>query len=59
MLKRGKVPDLHLLDAFDGGQKLLEPAEQHGLEGLVSKRRDAPYRSGEFRDWVTVKTTVA
>jgi len=24
---------------------------------VVSKRRDAPYRSGECRDWVKVKTT--
>jgi ATP-dependent DNA ligase len=24
--------------------------------GVVSKRRDAPYRSGECRDWVNVKT---
>ena len=26
------------------------------LEGVVSKRRDAPYRSGERRDWRKVKT---
>jgi hypothetical protein len=26
---------------------LFEATEQHGLEGVVSKRRDAPYRSGE------------
>jgi hypothetical protein len=30
-------------------------AEQRGLEGVVSKRRDAPYRSG--RDWPKIKTT--
>ena len=27
-----------------------------GLQGIVSKRRDAPYRSGECRDWRKVKT---
>jgi hypothetical protein len=27
-----------------------------GLEGVVSKRRDAPYRSDERGDWVKVKT---
>ena len=32
-------------------------AEQHGLEGIVSKRRDAPYHSGPSRDWVKIKTT--
>jgi len=31
-------------------------AEERGLEGIVSKRRDAPYRSGECRDWRKVKT---
>jgi len=56
LLKRAKVPGLHLLDAYEDGQKLLEAAEQHGLEGVVSKRRDAPYHSGECRDWVKVKT---
>ena len=47
---------MHLVEAFDDGVKLLEAAERHGLEGIVSKRRDAPYRSGECRDWVKVKT---
>jgi ATP-dependent DNA ligase len=31
-------------------------AEERGLEGVVSKRCDAPYRSGECRDWREVKT---
>jgi bifunctional non-homologous end joining protein LigD len=26
-----------------------------GLEGIVSKRLSAPYRSGRSRDWVKVK----
>ena len=40
LLSRAKVPCLHLVDAW-----LLEAAEQHGLEGVASKRRSAPYRS--------------
>jgi hypothetical protein len=40
------VPCLHLVEAFADGQKLLEAVELHGLEGVVSKRRSAPYRSG-------------
>jgi ATP-dependent DNA ligase len=31
-------------------------AERHRLEGLVSKRGDAPYRSGQCRGWRKVKT---
>ena len=26
-----------------------------GLEGIVSKRRDAPYRAGKKCDWIKVK----
>jgi len=27
----------------------------HGLEGIISKRRDAPYRPGRGREWLKVK----
>jgi len=56
LLERAKVPRLHLVEAFDDGQALFEVAERHGLEGVVSKRRLAPYRSGECLDWRKVKT---
>jgi ATP-dependent DNA ligase len=38
------------------GLALLRAAEEHRLEDVVSKRRDAPYRSGDCRDWRKVKT---
>ena len=56
LLGRAKVHCLHLVDAFTDGQKLLEAAERYKLEGVVSKRKTAPYRSGECYDWVKVKT---
>ena len=56
LVGRAEIPCLHLTEAFDDGPKLLQAAERHGLEGIVSKRRDSPYRSGECRDWVKVKT---
>lgn len=34
---------------------LLEVAEEHGLEGIVAKRKDSPYRAGRGTDWVKVK----
>jgi len=43
-------------EAFEDGVALLRIAEQRGLEGVVIKRRDAPYRSGECRDWRKVNT---
>jgi bifunctional non-homologous end joining protein LigD len=56
LLSRVKVDCLHLVDAFTDGQKLFEAAERHRLEGVVSKRKTAPYRSGECADWMKVKT---
>jgi bifunctional non-homologous end joining protein LigD len=43
-------------ESFADGQALLRMAEKHGLKGLVSKRRCAPYRSGSCRGWRKVKT---
>ena len=55
LVSRSEIPCLHLVQSFDDGSALLAAAERHGLEGIVSKRRGAPYRSGECRDWVKVK----
>jgi bifunctional non-homologous end joining protein LigD len=37
------------------GPDLFRAAGQMGLEGLVSKRRDRPYRGGRSPHWVKVK----
>jgi bifunctional non-homologous end joining protein LigD len=37
------------------GNKLFEESCRQGLEGIVSKRADLPYRSGRGRDWLKVK----
>jgi bifunctional non-homologous end joining protein LigD len=34
---------------------MFEHACKLGLEGIVSKRRDAPYRSGRCKNWLKVK----
>ncbi|MDR6872219.1 bifunctional non-homologous end joining protein LigD [Bosea sp. BE125] len=39
------------------GQTMLRHACRMGLEGVVSKRVDAPYRSGRGRDWIKSKCT--
>jgi bifunctional non-homologous end joining protein LigD len=46
---------LHYSESFDDGVELLKAADRLGLEGILSKRRDAPYRSGKQCDWVKVK----
>lgn len=38
-----------------GGTRVLDRACRMGLEGIVSKRRDAPYRSGRGRSWLKIK----
>jgi bifunctional non-homologous end joining protein LigD len=37
------------------GATVLEHACKMGLEGIVSKRRDGPYRSGRSKSWLKVK----
>ena len=37
------------------GSVLLKHACQMQLEGIISKRRDAPYHSGRIGDWVKIK----
>jgi bifunctional non-homologous end joining protein LigD len=37
------------------GPDLFRAACDLGLEGLVSKRRDRPYRAGRSADWIKVK----
>jgi bifunctional non-homologous end joining protein LigD len=40
----------------EGGPAMLKHAEEFHLEGIVSKRANAPYRSGRTGDWLKVKT---
>jgi ATP-dependent DNA ligase len=47
---------LRFSEAFDDAEKLLAAALEHGLEGIVSKMRDQPYRSGKNLGWIKVKT---
>ena len=56
LIGQSDIPCLHLVEAFDDGAKLLDAGERMQLEGIVSKRRAAPYRSGECKDWRKVKT---
>lgn len=43
-------------ESFADPARLLAAAHDLGLEGVVSKRLDAPYRSGRRPEWVKVKT---
>jgi bifunctional non-homologous end joining protein LigD len=41
------------------GDVVFESACRMGLEGIVAKRRDKPYRSGRCTDWIKVKNPYA
>jgi len=56
LLERFACPAVSLSEPFENGLALSRVAEERGLEGLVSKRSYAPYRSGECLDWRKVKT---
>jgi bifunctional non-homologous end joining protein LigD len=47
-----------LLSDFEQGEvgpDVFRKACEFGLEGLVSKRSDRPYRGGRSKDWIKVK----
>jgi bifunctional non-homologous end joining protein LigD len=39
----------------EDGENVCRHACKLGLEGIVSKRKDSPYRSGRSRDWLKMK----
>ena len=47
---------IHFNEHLDGdGAVIFDHACRLGLEGIVSKRRDLPYRSGRSKCWVKIK----
>lgn len=56
-LLRGR-PEGIFINPFERGEigpDLFRAACNMGLEGLVSKRSDRPYRGGRSKDWVKMK----
>ncbi len=49
------MPCLFVTDQFSDGDDLMQWCEKFKLEGVVSKKRDAPYVSGECKAWVKSK----
>ena len=56
-LLRGAGHGVQLSDHMEGndGEAAFRHACAMGLEGIVAKRRDKPYRSGRSPDWIKVK----
>ncbi|RDJ12402.1 non-homologous end-joining DNA ligase [Rhizobium grahamii] len=55
-LLKGFEGEIRLSEALDGdGREIFTAACDHGLEGIIAKYKDAPYRSGRFGEWIKVK----
>ena len=56
LLTEADDPVLRYSDHVEGnGAAFYKQACRVGLEGIISKRRDAPYRPGRSRDWLKIK----
>jgi bifunctional non-homologous end joining protein LigD len=55
IMARNKSPLLQISDVWNEGDKVLQVAAESRLEGIVSKYRNAPYRSGPTDAWQKVK----
>ncbi|NKQ85185.1 non-homologous end-joining DNA ligase [Rhizobium ruizarguesonis] len=56
LVPAGEQGDIRLSEEIEAdGDQLLASACDHGLEGIIAKRRDAPYRSGRLGDWLKIK----
>ena len=54
----GATGTLRLSEHLDAdGEAMVRSACRLGLEGVISKRRDRPYRSGRGDDWLKIKCT--
>jgi bifunctional non-homologous end joining protein LigD len=60
-LLRMAGPGIRLSEHIDGadGAAVFQHACAMGLEGIVAKRRDRPYRSWRSTDWIKVKNLAA
>lgn len=52
----GETGAIRLSEVLGGnGEALLAEIASHGLEGIIAKHRDRPYRSGRNGDWLKIK----
>ncbi|TBG70921.1 non-homologous end-joining DNA ligase [Rhizobium leguminosarum] len=56
LVPAGEQGDIRLSEEIEAdGDQLLASACEHGLEGIIAKCRNAPYRSGRLGDWLKIK----
>lgn len=56
----GSFPKLGIVRTLDHiereGERFLEQVEAHGLEGIIAKQAESPYRPGRSEKWLKMKT---
>jgi bifunctional non-homologous end joining protein LigD len=53
---KGKAKSIRYVEHFEtDGETMMQSVQKLGLEGLVSKKLDAPYRSGRADSWTKAK----
>jgi len=56
LIAPGRESAIRLSEDVDAdGEQLLRIACEHGLEGIIAKDRNSPYRSGRLGDWLKIK----
>ena len=58
LLSHTECVHLRYSESFDDAEALLKACASLRLEGIVSKKRDASYRSGPCHNWIKIKTRV-
>jgi bifunctional non-homologous end joining protein LigD len=52
-----RIRTVRLSEVFEDGEALYRAALDRGLEGIIAKRADCPYRQGKrTREWLKIKT---
>ena len=59
LLRRSREGIQYVEHTEGDGEEMFQAACKLGLEGIVSKRVDAPYRSGPARSWLKIRNPKA
>jgi bifunctional non-homologous end joining protein LigD len=59
VLRRSRNEIQYVEHTESDGEEMFQAACKLGLEGIVSKRVDAPYRSGPARSWLKIRNPTA
>lgn len=58
VISHAKIPNIKLSQHFErSGKEMLQASCKMNLEGIISKKADAPYSSGRSSSWLKVKCT--